>query len=448
MTDRPGGGPVSEIEAHHSGYDNFLTICDTFGGRFSGTKSETMARDYILNKLGDYGLQDVHLESVDFLLWRRGNARLELRAPTQRSLGCLSLAYSPSTESEGVEADMVFVPRPTRKCFEGMADEIEGRAVLTYMGPGVGPACQSTHWAEAFGAEALILMANSFRSLQPAGACRWNQPASLPVISVSREDGEHMVRLMNRHGGVTMRCFAENRMEKGRSWNVVGEIPGQNPHEQVILGAHYDGFDIAQSAIDNASGTAVLMEVARVLAADRGSLGRTLRFVWFAAEELGMIGSTAYVDRHRDEMDGVVTMMTTDWPGSPATCGVQRPFSDLSDHLEASLKGVVPRVSKGLGMYSDHFPFMLKGIPSMWIGGSITDRDMETYHTVFDTADKVPPRVLEDSGRLMARIAIDLANARKHPSRHRTEAEIKRFLEDEGKSEELGAEGRWKGDWS
>jgi hypothetical protein len=95
-------------------------------------------------------------------------------------------------------------------------------------------------------------------------------------------------------------------------------------------------------------------------------------------------------------------------------------------------------------MYSDHFPFMLAGMPAMWIGGSITGRDLEIYHTVFDTTDKVPPEVFRDSSVLMVLAALDLANVREHPSRHPTEGEIRKFLEDEGRSEDLKIEGRWE----
>jgi aminopeptidase YwaD len=381
---------------------------------------------------------------VDYLSWRRGSASLELIHPGREEIDTLSFTYSPSTEEEGLTSDLVFIPEPTTESFHDKADEIDGKVVLTYVGKGVGPACQSTYWANELGAESLILMANSYGSRPPAGSCRWNQPSPIPVTSVSREDGERLAGLIERNGRVTVRCKMDNRMADGRTFNVVGDVPGDgNPEEQVVIGCHYDGFDIAQSAIDNASGTAVLMDVARALSRGTHSQERTIRFVWFAAEELGMVGSHAYVDQHGSEMENVVAMMTTDWPGSPATCGVQRPFRGLSERLENTLRGHVSGVSMGLGMYSDHFPFMLAGVPAMWIGGSITGKDLEIYHTVFDTADKVPPKVFRDSSVLMALTALDLANAKEHPSRHRTEGEIRKFLEDEGRSEDLEIEGRW-----
>jgi hypothetical protein len=87
---------------------------------------------------------------------------------------------------------------------------------------------------------------------------------------------------------------------------------------------------------------------------------------------------------------------------------------------------------------------MLEGVPAMWIGGSITGRDLEIYHTVFDTADKVPPGVITDSAILMTRVAMELASTGEHPSRHRSADEIRNLLEEEGRSKDLEIEGRWR----
>ena len=435
---------AGEIWDSLESYRNFLALCDGSGGRFTGTESAKRAREFIAAKLDEYGLSDVHLEPVDHLSWWRGTTSLEVTEPRLKGIGSLAFAYAPPTGHEGLEAELTFVPEPTEEAFRTKAGEIHGRAVLTYVGKGVGPACQSTQWAADAGAEALILMANGFCSMPPAGSCRWNQASPIPVVSVSREDGEHLRRLMGM-GKVAVRCAVESRLDQDRSFNVVGDIPGRDhPDEQVVIGAHYDGFDIAQSAIDNASGTATVMEVARVLSRSKGECPRTLRFVLFAAEELGMIGSKGYAAKHSSEMGDVAAMMTTDWPGSPASYGVQLPFTDLQHHLEGPAEAMGTRVSTGLGMYSDHFPFMVKGVPAMSVGGSITGRDLDIYHTVFDTADKVPPRVLKESAMLMARAAMDLADPDRWTAEHRTEAEIRTFLEQQGRREALETEGRWR----
>jgi Iap family predicted aminopeptidase len=433
---------VGNIWSSGESYRNFLDLCDGAGGRFCGTRGEREARDFIAGKLAEYGLLEVHLEPVDHLIWRRGRTELEITEPKRRSIGSLALAYSSPTHHEGIETELVILPEPTAQAFDESGKEIEGKAVLTDIGRGVGPACQSTQWAAAGGADALILMANAYGSMQPAGSCRWNQDCPIPVVSISREDGEYLRRLAQK-GRVSVRCLVECRTEPGRSHNVVGDVPGKgSPEEQVIIGAHYDGFDLAQSAIDNASGTATVMEAARALSA-KAECPHTIRFVLFAAEELGMVGSLGYVNAHASEMKDVSAMLTTDWPGSPAGYGVQLPFTDLQDHIR-NLAETGTRVSSGLGMYSDHFPFMLEGVPVMWVGGSITGRDLEIYHTVFDTADKVPPRVMKESAMLMARAAMDLADPGSWTPGHRTRQEIVNYLEREGRRPELEAEGRWR----
>jgi len=263
-----------------------------------------------------------------------------------------------------------------------------------------------------------------FCSLQPTGACRWNQAAEIPVIGISREDGEYLLRLMRRGEEVGVRISTSSRMRRARSWNIVAEIPGGSDSREVLLGAHFDGFDVAQSAIDNASGVAVVLQVARSLSRAGVKLDRTVKFVFFAAEELGMLGSYSYVRQHEAQLR----------------------VESLLRHLKESGDAALRDAKQGLGMYSDQFPFTMKGVPAMWVGGPITGRDLEIYHTVFDTADKVPRQVIEESAEVMRRVAVDLASSKVDWIEHLTEKEFRDFLLEEGRSEDLLAEGRWEED--
>jgi hypothetical protein len=99
--------------------------------------------------------------------------------------------------------------------------------------------------------------------------------------------------------------------------NVVAEIPGAvEPERVVIVGAHYDslafGGSSAPGADDNASGTAALLEIARVLSLEEASFRHTLRLVAFASEEFGLIGSDAYSQSMLDQGVDVVAMLNTD----------------------------------------------------------------------------------------------------------------------------------------
>src|SRR4029453_15731931 len=104
--------------------------------------------------------------------------------------------------------------------------------------------------------------------------------------------------------------------------NVIGILPGRDPAlagEAVVLGAHYDhlgftGGAIYRGADDNASGTAVVVGLARAFAA-AGALDRTLVFVLFGAEEIGLIGSGHYVRHPSVPLARTVGMLTFDMGG-------------------------------------------------------------------------------------------------------------------------------------
>ncbi len=89
------------------------------------------------------------------------------------------------------------------------------------------------------------------------------------------------------------------------------------------MGGHYDGHDIAQGAIDNLSGTVATMELARVLKMYKGWFRRSIRFVCFACEEIGVTGSTSFVDLHEEEMRGIALMVNLELGGLANKDGTQ-----------------------------------------------------------------------------------------------------------------------------
>ncbi len=120
---------------------------------------------------------------------------------------------------------------------------------------------------------------------------------------------------------------------------MVGEVPGSNagtPEEEIIVvGAHYDGHDIAQGAMDNASGVAVLLELARIFSPLKSQLPRTLRSIAFAVEEPGILGSTEYVKKHRHELGPVSLMLNLDACVGPGPAEVTlNGFEDLRSLLK------------------------------------------------------------------------------------------------------------------
>ena len=196
--------------------------------------------------------------------------------------------------------------------------------------------------------------------------------------------------------------------------NVMAVIPGRgapaaddhaaiDPRETVVLGAHYDhlGFGGVNSAApgvhavhhgadDNASGTALLVEVAKRLVA-RGPLPRTVLLVAFSGEERGLLGSAHYVANPAVPIADTVAMVNLDMVGRLDAeklivhgTGTSAGFDELVDRLTAAAGLTTAKEPGGFGP-SDHSSFYAKKVPVLHLfTGSHAD-----YHRPTDTADKI-----------------------------------------------------------
>ncbi len=164
------------------------------------------------------------------------------------------------------------------------------------------------------------------------------------------------------------------------------------------MGGHYDSVPAGPGANDNASGTATALEIASVLAAD-GELDDVC-FVLFGAEEVGLIGSGAFVrSLSPDERSDVQGMLNFDMVGA-GTDWLLSGSDELRDlaAAEADRLGLVYQTSGGLpaGAGSDHAPFIQAGIPAI-IFHRLGDPH---YHTNEDTAGFIQVNFLEEIGTL------------------------------------------------
>jgi hypothetical protein len=172
--------------------------------------------------------------------------------------------------------------------------------------------------------------------------------------------------------------------------NVVGVLRGSDParrSEAVVVGAHYDhlGFggrhsmnpnlagQIHNGADDNASGTASIIEVARAAAASRARFGRTVVFVAFAGEELGLIGSNQYVREPAVPLEQTAAMLNLDMVGRPKgrimVSGLET-APEIDGELKAAAAAIegleIRRFQEGAGVgSSDDTSFLLKKIPAV-----------------------------------------------------------------------------------
>jgi peptidase M28-like protein len=199
--------------------------------------------------------------------------------------------------------------------------------------------------------------------------------------------------------------------------NIVGRLPGRG-RGYLVLGAHYDTKDIPGfvGANDGASGTAIVTQLARTLTPHR--LRRTIVFVLFDGEESprgtpdadfereGLRGSKLAARRY----DGARAMLLLDFVGDKR---LRIPREQLSDaglwkKLRAAAKRVgvgryFPKRSSG-GVYDDHYPFLLRGLPSI----DLIDFDFPCFHRTCDDLSAVSERSLDAVGETVRELLASL----------------------------------------
>lgn len=431
-------------------YANLETLCD-FGTRFGGTPGERRARDFIQECFASYGLDNVHLEGFEYVGWRRGDCSMRVIQPVQRELNAISLVYSPSTPPGGLHGEVIDLGIGAEADFEARKDSIPGRIVLTTSAsPEGGPWLHRREKygrAVNYGAAGFVFMNHLPGLLAPTGSLRPGRLGEIPGVGISYEEGFDLQRWCT-HGPVMVELSIQNESGPTSAHHVVGEVPGSPGDEIIIVGAHYDSHDISPGAMDDGAGTALLMELARLFAPLAGRFSRTLRFVAFAVEELGVLGSTEYVRLHADQTRDWALMVNLDSGVGPGPHGFAiSGFTELRPILvEFSRDMRHPlTVSDHIVTAADNFPFFMAGVPAINFQGK--GHDISTGrgygHTAADTLDKVNEVDLKASAAVMARVLLRLLSYEGQLGRHRSRTEIRQMLIDRDLERPLRAQGKW-----
>ncbi len=449
---------LGDIWSSNEAFENLTVLCDEFGSRFAGTEGERPAVDFIASKLSEYGLEKVEADEFAYTGWRRGEARLEMLSPREKELETISLAMCPPTPFEGIEADVVHMGPGYPELFLEKEDEIEGKIVLCTSQPR--PSGVMVHrrtkygYAVKFGAVGFIFVNHNPGQLMPTGSLRpaYRMAGEIPGIGVSWETGCYIVRQIEK-GPARVRINTTDTVDpEAVSWNVVGEIPGNELRgRMIVVGAHFDGHDIAVGALDDGAGAVTILEAARALAKHKGEFKRTIRFICFAAEEIGVTGSTCYADKHRDELDGIDLMINCDGAGRAGNhvFRVSGPDS-LVGYLQNLVDGMnyEMRVAKSSSAASDHWPFYMQGIPAVTLSAYRSPDEVARLgrgwgHTSADTLDKVNPKHLKDAALVLAHSLIQLADEPGTIAPRTPIEEIVSRLEESGLAETLRVQLKW-----
>lgn len=245
--------------------------------------------------------------------------------------------------------------------------------------------------AEAAGAIGVIVYNNGEGALHG----QLNQPGGIPAAGISQADGRAILALVSA-GTTTVRLQTKTETRVSNSHNVVATPPGGGC--SIVAGGHYDSVPTGPGANDNASGTAVVLEIAQTRAAN-GSLDDVC-YVLFGSEEIGLIGSAHYVQSLTpDQVSGLEAMLNFDmlavgseWPfvGSAEITNIAAANADRLG-IPYTIESALPE-----NVGSDHVNFIGAGVPSI-IFNCFCD---EHYHSAQDTFEFVLPARLLQAGQI------------------------------------------------
>lgn len=381
------------------------------GPRMAGTEAEARARDWAVRKLKAMGFTNVRIEPFDMPVWTRGREAAEILGPFPQRLVITALGNSASTPQEGLTGEVVGFNSEAE--FEAAPDEaVRGKIVFvshamprTQDGSGYGyfggPRRQGPTVASKKGALAIVVrsIGTDYHRNPHAGVQRFEDGVKpIPAGALSIPDAEQLQRVLKRGKPVTMRLTLISQVTQGKSGNVMAEVPGRDlKAPPILVGGHLDSWDLGTGAIDDASGVAITTAAAKRIM-DAGRPLRTIRIVWFGAEEVGLFGGLDYQKKHGSEPHYAIA--ESDFGADKiwkvdSKLGKDRAAEAKALQLALAPLGIVPgSLEKADG--SDIEPLLNAGLPGVGLSQDGTHY-FDIHHTPDDTLDKVDPETLRQN---------------------------------------------------
>ena len=430
----------------------FLTDLTAIGSRMAGSDGERAAASLVADVFEDAGVQAVHTESFELSAWEREDATLSVTTTgtdgtdRTREFPALALPYTPSGSVSG---ELVDVGHGTPAEIDAV-DVTDAIAVASTTTP---PGSRFVHRMETFGcaveagAGGFVFVNHVDGQLPPTGSLTFGEEAPAVAVGVSSETGGWLREYARNTDGPagTASLSVDASVRPGTSQNVVGRL-GPATEERLLLLAHYDGHDIAEAALDNGCGIATLVTAARILAGADLPIG--VDVVGVGCEEVGLLGaehlaSTTDLERIR----GVVNI------DGAGRCRDLRALTHTSETAAAIARAVSTATGRPIAVeetphpFSDQWPFLRRGVPSLQLHSDTDERGRGWGHTHADTRDKVDDRNLREHGMLAALVVAEFAAPARSPGRVDSETLAEAFREADFEAGMRAAD-RWPAEWA
>jgi len=435
----------------------FDTLTTVIGPRLTGSAAYLRAANYARQKLAQFGASGARLEAWPFGKgWELDKFTLEMVEPRYMPLLGYPEAWSASTKGE-IVGTPIMVAGMSPSSVDSLKSKLTGQIVMTqpvmtnfittdrvqptdpsapapvaptnrrnYCAPATAgtPAGGRGGQGDAQRVAQIINEANPAVRLTATRGLhgslflqggRYSAPARSANIVMAAEHYNMIARLLENKVPVKLRVESRTRLTAGdtNGYNVIAEIPGTDPRlkdEVVMAGAHLDSWHSSLGAADNADGSAVMLEVIRILKTVGAQPRRTIRIALWGGEEEGLLGSCAWTTGHlspdssaREKLSLYLNMD----PGTGPVYGFYMEGNEAAQRLfDAWLEpfrdlGYRRNLISGIGN-TDHLSFIAQGVPGFNPIQDYTDYDTRIHHTNWDSPERVPLKDLKSAAVIYA----------------------------------------------
>lgn len=465
-------------------------LTDVIGGRMTNSPQMRQAEAWTAAKFREWGLTNVQKQGFAFGRgWWIAASTVRMVSPRPIMLTAIPVAWTPAT-SGTISAPIIVAPMKNDRDFATWRGKLNGKIVLISL-PTDGDEPDEAPFqrlkgediekldtykqptTDAAAIDKMIRKATFSRRveafLKEEGAIAWARQSyrdgkllhgegydfgvgktpALPGVEIAAEDYRRLARLAKTGAAPVLEINSDVRFDDSdvNAYNILADIPGSDPKAgYVMAGAHLDSWVAGDGASDNAAGSAMIMEAARILKTLGIKPKRTIRFALWAGEEQGLFGSMAYVDQFLatrapgpKEEEGQEDMYFRYKYRFPIT---PKPgYADLKayfniDNGSGKLRGIhaegnvaavpmlrewlTPFASMGAGAVvasptggTDHVYMQAIGVPGYQFIQDPLDYESRVHHSGVDTFDHLKAQDMRQGAVILAGMLLQAANSDK-----------------------------------
>ncbi|OWF45518.1 carboxypeptidase Q-like [Mizuhopecten yessoensis] len=306
--------------AANQSYNRLATFVDKFGNRQVGSQNLEDSIDYMLDKLKEDGLKNVHGEEVWVPRWVRGQESAEMLSPRRKDLALLGLGTSVGTPENGIQSEVIVVR--SWADLDQHAKQVKGKIVVynqEWISYSVSVDYRSNGAARAavYGAVATLIRSVTPLSIYSPHTGMQDYAdgvKKIPTACITVEDAEMMDRMQQRGEKIVVKLMMGARnLPPVKSRNTVAEVVGSTyPDEVVLVSGHLDSWDVGQGAMDDGGGAFISWQALSLISQLGLQPKRTMRMVMWTGEEIGAVGAEAYFQAHKENIGKFDMVMESD----------------------------------------------------------------------------------------------------------------------------------------